>query len=59
MPGGKVETEGAAMIQSKRKRRMPAASVRRSSRVAMRDSDYEALAQFRYQVRTFLAFSDR
>ena len=24
----------------------------------MRDSDYEALAQFRYQVRTFLAFSE-
>ena len=60
VPGGKVETEGAAMIQSKLKirRRMPAASVRRSSRVAMRDSDYEALAQFRYQVRTFLAFSE-
>lgn len=24
----------------------------------MRDSDYEALAQFRYQLRTFLAFSE-
>ena len=58
--GGEVEAEGAAMIQSKRKsrQRVSTASVRRSSRVAMRDSDYEALAQFRYQVRTFLAFSE-
>jgi DNA-binding MarR family transcriptional regulator len=48
------------MIQSKRKvrRRMPAEPARRSSRAAMRDADYEALAQFRYQVRTFLAFSE-
>ena len=46
------------MIQSKRKTRRPTPAARRSSPVAMRDSDYEALAQFRYQVRTFLAFSE-
>ena len=47
------------MVQSKResRRRVPTA-VRRSSGGGMRKSDYEALAQFRYQVRTFLAFSE-
>jgi DNA-binding MarR family transcriptional regulator len=37
-----------------RKRALPPA--RRAN--AMRDADYEALAQFRYQLRTFLAFSE-
>ncbi|MGV7217717.1 MarR family winged helix-turn-helix transcriptional regulator [Bradyrhizobium sp. UFLA05-112] len=32
-------------------------SARRAS-AAMREADYQALAQFRYQVRTFLAFSE-
>lgn len=44
------------MVQSKRERRTPTA-VRRSSG-GMRKSDYEALAQFRFQVRSFLAFSE-
>ena len=54
MPG--VEGEGAAMVQSKQqigRRGKP-----RSGSGGMRKSDYEALAQFRYQVRTFLAFSE-
>jgi DNA-binding MarR family transcriptional regulator len=48
------------MVQSKRKvpRRKAASSSARSKARAMRDADYEALAQFRYQVRTFLAFSE-
>lgn len=46
------------MVQSKRKsrRRVPTAVKRSGS--GMRKSDYEALAQFRYQLRTFLAFSE-
>jgi DNA-binding MarR family transcriptional regulator len=48
------------MVQPKRKkqRQGPGLSATRSRGGAMRDSDYEALAQFRYQVRTFLAFSE-
>lgn len=47
------------MARSKQqaRRRVPTA-VRRSSSGGMRKSDYEALAQFRYQIRTFLAFSE-
>lgn len=48
------------MAQSKRKRRSgtPASSGRRSKTGAMGNSAYAALAQFRLQVRTFLAFSE-
>ncbi|MBR0826703.1 winged helix-turn-helix transcriptional regulator [Bradyrhizobium manausense] len=46
------------MVQSKPKRRTAAVPVRRSAGAAMREADYAALAQFRYQVRTFLAFSE-
>jgi DNA-binding MarR family transcriptional regulator len=46
------------MIEAKRKKGR-AASVRPAPpRGAMRESDYAALAQFRYQLRTFLAFSE-
>ncbi|OAF17281.1 MarR family winged helix-turn-helix transcriptional regulator [Bradyrhizobium neotropicale] len=45
------------MVQSKREAGR-AASVRPSKSGAMRESDYAALAQFRYQLRTFLAFSE-
>ncbi|MBR0820160.1 MarR family winged helix-turn-helix transcriptional regulator [Bradyrhizobium liaoningense] len=45
------------MTQSKRKTTRPAtAAPSRGS--AMREADYTALAQFRYQLRTFLAFSE-
>ncbi|MGA7070415.1 MarR family winged helix-turn-helix transcriptional regulator [Bradyrhizobium sp.] len=48
------------MAQSKRKRRSgtPELSIPRSKTGAMDDSAYAALAQFRLQVRTFLAFSE-
>src|SRR5579864_1445213 len=48
------------MAQSKGKGRRgtPAVSGRRPRIGAMADSDYTALAQFRLQVRTFLAFSE-
>jgi DNA-binding MarR family transcriptional regulator len=45
------------MFQAKRKTGRPA-SVRPAGKGAMRESDYAALAQFRYQLRTFLAFSE-
>jgi DNA-binding MarR family transcriptional regulator len=45
------------MIQAKGKMGR-AASVRPPGKGAMRESDYTALAQFRYQLRTFLAFSE-
>ncbi|WP_082905638.1 MarR family winged helix-turn-helix transcriptional regulator [Bradyrhizobium centrolobii] len=45
------------MVQSKRKTGRPA-SARPSKGGAMRESDYAALAQFRYQIRSFLAFSE-
>jgi len=45
------------MVRSKQtaRRAFPKIRVRRK---VMRDADYEALAQFRYQVRIFLAFSE-
>ncbi|WFU40871.1 MarR family transcriptional regulator [Bradyrhizobium sp. CB82] len=48
------------MGQSKGKtgRSRRAAPAQRSTGRAMRDSDYAALAQFRYQMRSFLAFSE-
>ncbi|MBR0914014.1 MarR family winged helix-turn-helix transcriptional regulator [Bradyrhizobium japonicum] len=45
------------MAQSKRKTTRPA-SAAPSRGGAMREADYAALAQFRYQLRTFLAFSE-
>ncbi|AHY56069.1 winged helix-turn-helix transcriptional regulator [Bradyrhizobium japonicum] len=45
------------MAQSKRKTTRPA-SAAPSKGGAMREADYAALAQFRYQLRTFLAFSE-
>ncbi|MET3994671.1 DNA-binding MarR family transcriptional regulator [Bradyrhizobium sp. JR7.2] len=45
------------MTQSKRKTTRPA-SAAPSKGGAMREADYAALAQFRYQLRTFLAFSE-
>ncbi|WP_456843506.1 MarR family winged helix-turn-helix transcriptional regulator [Bradyrhizobium sp. USDA 4486] len=47
------------MVQAKKAQRSTAAKpARSSSNRTMRDSDYTALAQFRYQLRTFLAFSE-
>lgn len=46
------------MVQSKGKTSRPESAAPRAGRKVMRDADYEALAQFRYQVRTFLAFSE-
>lgn len=46
------------MIQAKKVQRSKATSPRASASCAMRDSDYAALAQFRYQIRSFLAFSE-
>lgn len=43
------------MVQTKKAQQSAA---RRSSGRAMRDTDYAALAQFRYQIRSFLAFSE-
>ncbi|WLB53852.1 MarR family winged helix-turn-helix transcriptional regulator [Bradyrhizobium japonicum] len=45
------------MTQSKRKTTRPS-SAASSKGGAMREADYAALAQFRYQLRTFLAFSE-
>ncbi|WP_028159585.1 MarR family winged helix-turn-helix transcriptional regulator [Bradyrhizobium japonicum] len=45
------------MAQSKRKTTRPS-SAAPSKDGAMREADYAALAQFRYQLRTFLAFSE-
>lgn len=47
------------MVQAKKAQRSTAAMpAQRSNGRAMRDSDYAALAQFRYQIRNFLAFSE-
>jgi DNA-binding MarR family transcriptional regulator len=48
------------MAQSKRKtpRSASASTAAQARRGTMRDVDYEALAQFRYQIRSFLAFSE-
>ncbi|MCK1317294.1 MULTISPECIES: MarR family transcriptional regulator [unclassified Bradyrhizobium] len=47
------------MVQMKRTQRATAARSGRSSATEpMRDSDYAALAQFRYEIRSFLAFSE-
>jgi len=46
------------MAPSKGKTRRVAPAGLRSTRKVMRDVDYEALAQFRFQVRSFLAFSE-
>lgn len=47
------------MVQTKKAERSTAAMPRRrSSSRTMRDSDYAALAQFRYEIRSFLAFSE-
>ncbi|WFU77225.1 MarR family transcriptional regulator [Bradyrhizobium sp. CB2312] len=47
------------MVQAKKAQRSTAAMpARSSSRRTMRDADYAALAQFRYQLRIFLAFSE-
>lgn len=47
------------MVQAKKAQRSAATMPARSSDSrTMRDSDYAALAQFRYQLRTFLAFSE-
>jgi DNA-binding MarR family transcriptional regulator len=50
------ESKERRMAISKRSKRQP--SARKARRKGMRDADYEALAQFRYQVRSFLAFSE-
>jgi len=48
------------MVQSKRKapRSAPVSAMPQPGRALIRDVDYEALAQFRYQMRSFLAFSE-
>lgn len=46
------------MAQSKGNARGAARAGSRFTRKVMRDADYEALAQFRFQVRSFLAFSE-
>ncbi|WP_409191079.1 MarR family winged helix-turn-helix transcriptional regulator [Bradyrhizobium sp. RDM4] len=47
------------MAEAKRPQRSKAAaSAHRPSKRTMRDADYTALAQFRYQIRSFLAFSE-
>src|SRR3569832_220651 len=45
------------MAQAKKVLRSKATSPRGSTSRTMRDADYVALAQFRYQLRSFLAFS--
>ena len=52
-----VKSKEHRMVQSKRTVRK-VSSRPRAGRKVMRDADYEALAQFRYQVRSFLAFSE-
>ena len=54
MPGGFVEV---GMVQAKKAQRSKVVTTARRSGSKMRDSDYAALAQFRYQIRSFLAFS--
>jgi DNA-binding MarR family transcriptional regulator len=51
--GGVIEV---GMVQAKKAQRSKV--VTSAVRSAMRDSDYAALAQFRYQIRSFLAFSE-
>jgi len=46
------------MVQAKKVQRSRATFPRGSPSRTMRDSDYAALAQFRYQIRSFLAFSE-
>ncbi len=45
------------MVQASKAKR-PTTAPARSGSGAMREADYKALAQFRYQLRTFLAFSE-
>lgn len=46
------------MVQAKKVQRSKAVKSDRRKPSAMHDSDYAALAQFRYQIRSFLAFSE-
>ncbi|MGY0570907.1 MarR family winged helix-turn-helix transcriptional regulator [Bradyrhizobium sp. RDM12] len=46
------------MVQAKKAQRSKVVTSARRTGSAMRDSDYAALAQFRYQIRSFLAFSE-
>ncbi|WP_271589709.1 MarR family winged helix-turn-helix transcriptional regulator [Bradyrhizobium sp. CCBAU 53415] len=46
------------MVQAKKAQRSRVARSGRRGAGAMRESDYAALAQFRYQIRSFLAFSE-
>ncbi len=46
------------MVQTKKAQRSTVATSARRAGSTMRDSDYAALAQFRYQIRSFLAFSE-
>lgn len=47
------------MVRAKKAQRSATAMpARHSANRTMRDSDYAALAQFRYQIRSFLAFSE-
>lgn len=46
------------MVQAKKAQRSKVETSGRRSAGAMRASDYAALAQFRYQIRSFLAFSE-
>jgi len=48
----------AQKVQRSKQGTTAAAPLRRSARRTMSDADYAALAQFRYQLRTFLAFSE-
>lgn len=55
MTGGMVEV---VMVQAKKVQRSKVTTPAKRTGGAMRDSDYAALAQFRYQIRSFLAFSE-
>jgi DNA-binding MarR family transcriptional regulator len=46
------------MVQARQVQRSKATPALRSGSRTMRDADYAALAQFRYQIRSFLAFSE-
>ncbi|WP_375309790.1 MarR family transcriptional regulator [Bradyrhizobium sp. A5] len=46
------------MVQAKKAQRSRGRAVARRTGSAMRDSDYAALAQLRFQIRSFLAFSE-
>src|SRR6478609_704786 len=46
------------MVQAKKVQRSRVINSTKRIGSAMRDSDYAALAQFRYQIRSFLAFSE-